>query len=190
MKGQTVDAWLRAVARRKPTPGGGGVAAHIGANATALMAMVVRYSRGPSFNPAFAAALDGYTQRFVQLSSADAIGFEASQQALKAAKHDLALQDSAYLQAARAPLLMFELGGHVSRQLLAIYTETNRFLISDTQMVALMLECTLRTARLNIDINLKSCHASEVIEPLQQRITTQTPTQQALKTLISGFDLE
>jgi formiminotetrahydrofolate cyclodeaminase len=78
----------------------------------------------------------------------------------------------------------------VSRQLLAIYTETNRFLISDTQMVALMLECTLRTARLNIDINLKSCHASEVIEPLQQRIITQTPTQQALKTLISGFDLE
>jgi hypothetical protein len=43
---------------------------------------------------------------------------------------------------------------------------------------------------LNVDINLKSCHASEVIEPLQQRITTQTPTQQALKTLISGFDLE
>ena len=190
MKDQTVDAWLRAVARRKPTPGGGGVAAHIGANATALMAMVVRYSSGPLFNPAFAAALDDYTQRFVQLSSADAIGFEASQQALKAAKHDLALQDCAYLQAARAPLLMLELGGHVSRQLLAIYTETNRFLISDTQMVALMLECTLRTARLNIDINLKSCHASEVVEPLQQRITTQTPTQQALKTLISGFDLE
>ena len=80
---QTVEDWLKAVSSRQPTPGGGSVAAHIGANATALFAMVARFSRNPPFGPTFADALDQHTARFLALGADDAAGYQQLKKNLK-----------------------------------------------------------------------------------------------------------
>jgi len=184
---QTLSGWLQAVGERRATPGGGGVAAHLGANAAALMAMVVRYSRGPVFSAAFATALDHHAKQFLRLAEADAAGYLACQRQLKTAKDNPALRDDAYLQAAFAPILIFELAGLLGRQLLTCYSKTNQHLRSDTQMVALILQCTLASARLNIDINLDACKQDALKQPLYARIAAQGDTQSALGELIQTF---
>lgn len=183
---QTVEDWLKAVSSRQPTPGGGSVAAHIGANATALFAMVARFSRGPLFGSAFADALDQHTARFLELGADDAAGYQQLKTIFKQAKAnqvDQAGLDAGYLAAADAPLRIFELTALVSRQLIAVYPNTNPNLASDTQMAALLLEATFASALLNIQINLTSLKNPARATELEARIQAHRQTRQALQTL-------
>ena len=183
---QTVKQWLDAVASRQPTPGGGSVAAHIGANATALFAMVTRFSRDPCFGPTFADALDQHTARFLALGADDAAGYQQLKQTLKQAKAQTINQaelDAGYLAAADAPMRIFELTALVARQLIAVYPNTNPNLASDAQMVVLLLEATFASALLNIRINLAYCQNPALTTAIEAKIQAHEPTRQTLKTL-------
>jgi formiminotetrahydrofolate cyclodeaminase len=184
---QTVEDWLKAVASKQPTPGGGSVAAHIGANATALFAMVARFSRNHPFGPAFANALDQHTARFLQLGMDDAAGYQQLKRTLKQAKAQAINQadlDAAYIAAATAPMRIFELTALVARQFIAVYPNTNANLASDTQMAALLLETTFASALLNIQINLSFCQSPVLIETMQAQILAHAQTRQTLLTLV------
>lgn len=183
---QTVKQWLDAVASRQPTPGGGSVAAHIGANATALFAMVTRFSRDPCFGPTFADALDQHTARFLALGADDAAGYQQLKHTLKQAKAQTINQaelDAGYLAAADAPMRIFELTALVARQLIAVYPNTNPNLASDAQMVVLLLEATFASALLNIRINLAYCQNPALTTAIEAKIHAHEPTRQTLKTL-------
>ena len=183
---QTVKQWLDAVASRQPTPGGGSVAAHIGANATALFAMVTRFSRDPCFGPTFADALDQHTARFLALGADDAAGYQQLKHTLKQAKAQTINQaelDAGYLAAADAPMRIFELTALVARQLIAVYPNTNPNLASDAQMVVLLLEATFASALLNIRINLAYCQNPALTTAIEAKIQAHEPTRQTLKTL-------
>ena len=187
-KHQSVEEWLKAVASRQPTPGGGSVAAHIGANATALFAMVARFSRNPPFGPAFADALDQHTARFLELGADDAAGYQQLKKTLKTAKAQPTNQadlDAGYIAAADAPMRIFELTALVARQFIAVYPTTNPNLASDTQMVALLLEATFASALLNIQINLRFCQNSALTATVEARIQIHGQTRQTLQTLAS-----
>ena len=183
MTTQTVEDWLKAVASRQPTPGGGSVAAHIGANATALFAMVARFSRNHPFGPAFADALDEHTTRFLQLGAEDASGYRQLKAQLKQAKaqtSDQASLDKAYIAAATAPLRIFELTALVARQFIVVYSKTNPNLASDTQMAALLLESTFASALLNIEANLKFCQNPALTKAIEEKVQAHTQTRQKL----------
>ena len=183
---QTVEDWLKAVSSRQPTPGGGSVAAHIGANATALFAMVARFSRNPPFGPTFADALDQHTARFLALGADDAAGYQQLKKNLKQAKTQTINQadlDASYIAAADAPMRIYELTALVARQLIAVYPNTNPNLASDTQMAALLLEATFASALLNIRINLKYCQNSALTNAIEARIQAHRQTRQTLQTL-------
>ena len=183
---QTVKEWLDAVASRQPTPGGGSVAAHIGANATALFAMVTRFSRNPCFGPTFADALDQHTARFLALGADDAAGYQQLKHTLKQAKAQTINQaelDAGYLAAADAPMRIFELTALVARQLIAVYPNTNPNLASDAQMVVLLLEATFASALLNIRINLAYCQNPALTTAIEAKIQAHEPTRQTLKNL-------
>lgn len=183
---QTVKQWLDAVASRQPTPGGGSVAAHIGANATALFAMVTRFSRDPCFGPTFADALDQHTARFLALGADDAAGYQQLKHTLKQAKAQTINQaelDAGYLAAADAPMRIFELTALVARQLIAVYPNTNPNLASDAQMVVLLLEATFASALLNIRINLAYCQNPALTTAIEAKIQAHEPTRQTLKNL-------
>ena len=183
---QTVKEWLDAVASRQPTPGGGSVAAHIGANATALFAMVTRFSRDPCFGPTFADALDQHTARFLALGADDAAGYQQLKHTLKQAKAQTINQaelDAGYLAAADAPMRIFELTALVARQLIAVYPNTNPNLASDAQMVVLLLEATFASALLNIRINLAYCQNPALTTAIEAKIQAHEPTRQTLKNL-------
>lgn len=183
---QTVKQWLDAVASRQPTPGGGSVAAHIGANATALFAMVTRFSRNPCFGPTFADALDQHTARFLALGADDAAGYQQLKHTLKQAKAQTINQaelDAGYLAAADAPMRIFELTALVARQLIAVYPNTNPNLASDAQMVVLLLEATFASALLNIRINLAYCQNPALTTAIEAKIQAHEPTRQTLKNL-------
>ncbi len=183
---QTVKEWLDAVASRQPTPGGGSVAAHIGANATALFAMVTRFSRDPCFGPTFADALDQHTARFLALGADDAAGYQQLKHTLKQAKAQTINQaelDAGYLAAADAPLRVFVVPALVARQLIAVYPNTNPNLASDAQMVVLLLEATFASALLNIRINLAYCQNPALTTAIEAKIQAHEPTRQTQKTL-------
>lgn len=69
--------WLSNLADRTPAPGGGALACALAAQATALFAMVARYSKGPRFGHALIERLDRDQARLMQLAADDQTAFEA-----------------------------------------------------------------------------------------------------------------
>lgn len=185
---QSITDWLAAVASRNPTPGGGAVAAHLGAQSTALFAMVCRYSKTGDFGPQFISALDASTQRFLELAQADEVAYQTLMLTLKNERKnssDPVKIDAAYLAAAEPPLMMFELAAKIARQFCAVQDTTNQNLASDTSMVALMLECTLRCAELNIHINLNACKDATLTEAYKLRVQSHSEARETLEAIIA-----
>ena len=80
--------WLSNLADRTPAPGGGALACALAAQATALFAMVARYSKGPRFGHALIERLDRHQARLMQLAADDQTAFEALNKALRRTKND------------------------------------------------------------------------------------------------------
>ena len=74
--------WLSNLADRTPAPGGGALACALAAQATALFAMVARYSKGPRFGHALIERLDRDQARLMQLAADDQTAFEALNKSL------------------------------------------------------------------------------------------------------------
>ena len=184
----SIGDWLDALASRNPTPGGGAVAAHLGAQSTALFAMVCRYSKHGDFGPQFIAALDASTQRFLELGEADEAAYKTLIKSLKTGRQngfEPDQIDAAYLQAAEPPLMIFELAAKIARQFQTVQASTNQNLASDTAMVGMMLDCTLKCAELNIHINLDACTDPALAAPYLDRIQSHSETRQSLTAIIT-----
>lgn len=161
----SVEEFLRRVAARSPTPGGGSCAAVAGALGAALGEMVVAYStptkQTPS--PAFVALskelADGRTS-FLELANADTAAYEAVRTARKLRREspkDPAAQ-RAFLDslrhAAEVPLDAARLARRLQKLLEAQREQTNTALGSDLVSGLAFLRAAADAALANVSINL------------------------------------
>jgi len=158
----TVEAFLDATAARQPTPGGGSVAALVGALGAAIGEMVLNYSVGKkdleSHQDALMQALSdlhGSRQVILELLTEDQRAFEALTDAKKAHKSNSSISFQPALSTAiNAPAAIAATGLtilEISRKITPI---VNRYLLSDLAVCAELAMATVRCGIYNVQVNL------------------------------------
>ncbi len=153
---RTLDDYLNAVAQKTPTPGGGSVAALVGASACALARMVVAYSVGKQTElhtqermDALLNQLRGADEILRGLVTQDATAYEAMSAAMKTARQASApspeYQD-AVLAATAVPLEAAAAASHALAAMDELKNIVNPRLVSDLGVAALLAEAAARTA--------------------------------------------
>ena len=165
----TLEAFLDQLASKAPTPGGGSASALAGALGAALVSMVGQLTLGKPAAANIEADLtamvgqaEALRQRLTSLIDADARAFDHVTQAMRmprdtdqaSAKRMDVLQD-ALKAAAVVPLQI----GSACREVMALAQEAaakgNPNVLSDAGVAMLVAESALRSAALNVFINLK-----------------------------------
>jgi formiminotetrahydrofolate cyclodeaminase len=166
---QTIAHFLDALAAKQSTPGGGGAAALTGSQAAALVSMVINFTLG---NPKYAAVEEEMAAHLVRsealrgellaLADADVAAFTAvsacygmprSTEAEKAAR--TAAMQAALQEAARVPLRTARACLGVLELVAPVAARGNVNVVSDAATALLLAEAALRSALVNVDINLK-----------------------------------
>jgi len=160
----TLDSFLDAVASRRPTPGGGAVAAATGALASALGSMVVAYSIGRDDLAEHRADLDRASDRLARartlllaLGDEDARAYAWLSELLALPKDNPRRRgefSAALVAAIDVPGAVVAAAGDLLRLLDSLGPISNRHLRSDLAVCAVLLEATGRAAAWNVRINL------------------------------------
>lgn len=183
LRHDTIDTYLKQLADRVPTPGGGATAALHAAQAAALVAMVGRYSDTAKYAEhagrisAIVAAADELRDRGVALADADVDAFGAVGAAYKLPK--ASADDVAERQAAIAAALAG--AGRVPAEVIVVASEIvalaeglapigNKNVISDVAAAADAARAAATTGRVNVEINLAALSDPEVVAELTAAI--------------------
>ena len=167
MRDQTIEAFLGQLAARVPAPGGGATAALHAAQAAALLAMVARYSDGPRYDAELMASVvtraDGLRNEALLLAEADAAAFGAVADAYRLPK-DTGEQQAArsaaigeaVAEAAWPPAFVVRLARVLTDMAEELLPTGNRNVITDVAAAAEAARAAAVTARVNIEVNLRS----------------------------------
>ncbi|MHC1578715.1 MAG: cyclodeaminase/cyclohydrolase family protein [Dehalococcoidia bacterium] len=132
----TIEEFLEELAARRPTPGGGSVAALSGALAAGLVSMAAAFSRNKDISEEARTLMNALTH----LVDRDAKAFAA---------RDLREATQVPLQTAKHSYAVLKLAG--------VLLETcNPKVITDTGVAAKMAEAAVKGAMLNVEVNLAS----------------------------------
>ncbi|MFM9958489.1 MAG: cyclodeaminase/cyclohydrolase family protein [Phycisphaerales bacterium] len=164
MHEQTIGAFLDSVAAKSPTPGGGAVAAAVGALSAALAGMVVSYSIGKKnlaehqveLNDA-AAKLTRARGLMLALAAEDEQAYGVVNELMKLPEGDarrVAEVPAAALAATQAPLSVMATACDLLRLFERLAAITNRHLRSDLAIAAVLGDAVCRAGRWNVAINL------------------------------------
>ncbi len=167
MRNYTVEVFLQALSERVPAPGGGATAALHAAQASALVAMVARYSGTAAFAShaetidAVLTAADDLRHDALTLAEEDITAFTAVTDAYRmpksteneAAARTLAIAD-ALAGAARVPARVLDVADRTLELAETLLPVGNRNVISDVAAAAEAARAAATTARVNIEINL------------------------------------
>lgn len=168
--GQSLSGFVSSVASSSPVPGGGSVAAHVGALAAALVQMVAGLTAGKKKYASVdaemrALALDaaGLVTQLSALVARDAAAFEEVSAAYKmpnepndaAARRGEAVT-KALLGAAQVPLETARACAKAAELAVVVATKGNTNAASDAGVAALLAEAGCRGAALNVRINVAS----------------------------------
>ena len=163
---QSAHAFLDGVAKREPTPGGGSVAAAVGALAVALSRMVVSYSAGKRTGDDEAAqakhAADqlAHADRMLRrLVSEDAAAYRSYMAARKSGDPDEQAQATGV--AIAVPLEIAAVACSALAVLDRFKEASNRNLVSDLGIAALLTEASVQAAAYNIRINLRDADQAD-----------------------------
>ena len=182
--------WLSNLADRTPAPGGGALACALAAQATALFAMVARYSKGPRFGHALIERLDRDQARLMQLAADDQTAFEALNSALRRTKNNPDRHE-ALLRLSRAasvpPMTAFEDTLDLAQTFLAVANYTNKNLATDTLMVADIYASALRSLTLNVLINLNDDDDGSFASEMRGRLAHGDETLKLLTSFADDF---
>ena len=132
----TVEEFLEELAARKPTPGGGSVAALSGALAAGLVSMAAEFSRNKDFSEEARTLMN----TLADLVDRDAQAFAA---------RDLKEATRVPLQTAKHSYAVLKLAG-------ALLETCNPRVITDIGVAAKMAEAAVKGAMLNVEVNLAS----------------------------------
>jgi methenyltetrahydrofolate cyclohydrolase len=178
MRDQTIEAFLGQLAARVPAPGGGATAALHAAQAAALIAMVARYSDGARYDAELMGRVvteaDKLREEALVLAEADAAAFGVVADAYRLPKQ------TAEQQAARSAAIAEAVTGaawppayvvRVARVLTDLAEELlpagNRSVITDVAAAAEAARAAAVTARVNIEVNLRSIKDPAVMAELR-----------------------
>jgi formiminotetrahydrofolate cyclodeaminase len=132
----TIEEFLEELAARKPTPGGGSVAALSGALAAGLVSMAAEFSRNKDFSE---------EARTLMNTLADLVDRDAEAFAARALKEATRVP----LQTAKHSYAVLKLAG-------ALLETCNPRVITDIGVAAKMAEAAVEGAMLNVEVNLAS----------------------------------
>ena len=167
MRDQTIEAFLGELAARVPAPGGGATAALHAAQAAALLAMVARYSDGPRYDAELMGGLvrraDQLRDEALTLAEADAAAFGAVADAYRLPKDTdeekqarSAAVAEAVAGAAGPPASVVRLARVLTDMAEELLPAGNRNVITDVAAAAEAARAAAVTARVNIEVNLRS----------------------------------
>jgi formiminotetrahydrofolate cyclodeaminase len=174
----TVEAFLDATAARQPTPGGGSVAALVGALAAAIGEMVLNYSVGKKDLEAHQdalkqalAELHGSRAVILELLTEDQRAFEALTEAKKLHKSTpFPSFQPALSTAINAPAAIATTGLTILEICRKITPIVNKYLLSDLAVCGELAMATVRCGIYNVQVNLPE--------------TTETAYRQSVETAI------
>jgi formiminotetrahydrofolate cyclodeaminase len=164
----TIAAYLDKLASAEPEPGGGSVAALVGALGAGLVTMVTSLTLGKEKFAAvqddmagIAVAAEGLRVRLGEFVSLDAKAYRAVAVAMKLPrdteeqkKERAAVLQSALKGAAEVPLQVAEAAAEVARLTLPAAEKGNPHAVSDAGVAVLLAEAAAQSAALNVKINL------------------------------------
>ncbi len=179
MRDDTIAAFLDQLAARVPAPGGGATAALHAAQAAALLAMVARYSDGPTYNAALMGRIvveaDGLRSRALELAEADAAAFgavAAAYQLPRSAEGRPEAIAAALAGAARPPADVLRLAPRLIQLAVSLLAGGNRNVITDVGAAAEAARAAAVTARLNIEVNLRGITDAALRDELAETART------------------
>ena len=212
MGGQAPETgFLDALASATPTPGGGSAAAHAGALAAALVAMVGRLTQGKKKYAEVEGKMaelvqkaDGLRASFIRAVELDAAAFNEVMAAFKLPKETEAEKESrrvavaeATLEAARQPLEVSRLATECLRLALKAAQWGNVNAISDAGTAAALARACLSGAGLNVRTNVhtlgSSTEGEKMLKELRQLETEASAIEAEIKNQIQargGFDID
>ena len=175
----TIGEYLDRLASDEPVPGGGSVAALVGALAAALGSMVCNFTVG---REKFAeqeeevrgilAELEQRRGRLAELVQADMDAYQELRKAYRRPKLDpgrgAAIQE-ALRASAGVPMKVLEEVAGVARLLPPLVTKGNPNLVSDVGVAAVLAEAAARAAEVNIEINLAFLADEEFVRETRQK---------------------
>lgn len=156
--------FLKALASKSPTPGGGAAASAVGALAAALGQMVVAYSVGKKALAAHEPTLQDAVRRLenarallLRLADEDAQAYGLVNELMKLPPGDprrIAEEPAAQLASAQIPMATAAACVDLLRLFGALAGITNRHLRSDLGIAAVLADACVRASRWNVMINL------------------------------------
>ena len=178
--GETVAGFLAGVAAPTPTPGGGSVAAHVGAVAASLVRMVAGLTIGKKKYAAVEEEMRGIAARaarfgseLAELVARDAASYAAVSEAYKLPKEPAEAAaararkiDEALLGAARVPLETAERCAAAAELAAHAAERGNTNARSDAVVAALVADAACRGAALNVRVNVAAMSDRAPGEPL------------------------
>jgi len=161
---QTINTFLTSLASKQPTPGGGAVAGLLSALSSSLGSMVLEYSEGKESLKEHAAlhsdcakVLHAAQEEAMHLSTADTAAYQALHRLWKLPKDDpekTASWNRTVEEAITVPLRTMELCLRILTTLEALVGKTNAMLLSDLLIAAILADAAVKSAILNVRINL------------------------------------
>jgi formiminotetrahydrofolate cyclodeaminase len=158
----SIQDFLNELAAKKPAPGGGAAAPVCGAIAAALANMVVAYSIGRKnllehreAHEQAGERLLSATRRFQALAEEDAVAYMRLNELQKLPDGDPRLDELAEVKryAIAAPTQVVALCVEMLEVCVALAPVSNKFLLSDLAIAAILLEACARSSRWNVLVN-------------------------------------
>jgi len=178
---QSVNELLASLAAKQPTPGGGAVAGLLAGLSSSLGQMVLAYTEGKKKYAEYEAMLDESvsffrkaSQEAITLGNADADAYETLNVLWKLDKEDpkrIASWDDALANAIEVPFQTMQLSERVLTTINNLVGKTNAMLVSDLVIAAILAEASARSARLNVEINLRQMEDGKERNTLQEKTT-------------------
>lgn len=185
---RTIQSFLDDLAAKSPTPGGGAVASIVGALSAALAQMVLAYSRNKRSLVQHADLHDSALQRLdharellLQLAQADEDAYAQLNTILRLSEDDPERKRQllpAAQQASQVPLAVMATCAELLRLFQELAPASNRFLLSDLAISAILAEATVRAAAWNVRANLPILAQHNADAPVReemQRISAPLP---------------
>ena len=191
MRDQTIGAFLDQLAARVPAPGGGATGALHAAQAAALLAMVARYSDGARYDAELMGRVveraDKLRDEALMLAEADAVAFGAVADAYRMPKdtsEQQAARSAAIAEAATAaawpPAYVVRVARVATEMAEELFPAGNRNVITDVAAAAEAARAAAVTARVNVEVNLRSIKDPEIAAELRaEAAVTDEITQRA-----------
>ena len=170
-----ISDYLNALASKAPVPGGGSVAALVGAVGCATLAKVVNFTLGKEKYKACEEEMADILKRleiiredFSRLCSEDAKAYSKVSSAFKLPEDEK--REAILKEAALVPLEVCEKSREAMKLVLPVMERGNPNLITDTKIAELLFKCALKSAVLNVEINLKSIKDNDFIREVKEKM--------------------